>query len=350
MTDGGAVRISVIIPCFQEARFIARCLDSIIGGDFDFAASGSEIFVIDGMSDDGSRDIIADYAHRYDFVRMLDNPDKIQVKALNIGLRQASGDLIFRCDAHSEYPRDYFPVLIEHHAAGLADNIGVRCDSVPGDDGRVARAIAAVLSSPVGVGMSHRSLSGHEPLFVDTVPFGSWKREVFDRFGPYDEAFIRAQDLEHNMRIKARGAKVALLPWISVKYYSRETFRKLMQKAYQYGYWKNMVNKKHRLLSTKRQLFPPALVVFMVLSPLLMLEGEIGRPVALAGWAVYLTLIAAASLVDAWRLRDPLSWPLLVAAYFCLHTAYGVGYLAGLFNVVIRSRFGLSDMLTRVTR
>src|SRR5690348_13740539 len=97
--------VSIIIPCRNERDHIVACLDSVLANDYPLERM--EVLVVDGASDDGTRDLLAAYAEQHPMVHWLDNPRRITPVALNIGIRHARGDVIMRMDAHSRYPRNY---------------------------------------------------------------------------------------------------------------------------------------------------------------------------------------------------------------------------------------------------
>jgi glycosyltransferase involved in cell wall biosynthesis len=86
--------VSIIIPCRNEKNFIANCLDSIISNDF--PKDKLEVLVIDGISEDGTREIVKEYTQGYSFLMLLDNPKRIVPSALNIGVKSASGEIIIK--------------------------------------------------------------------------------------------------------------------------------------------------------------------------------------------------------------------------------------------------------------
>ncbi len=357
------MKVSILIPTYQESRYIGRCLESLVANDYDFAGSDSEILVIDGHSTDGTRDIVTELVREHPFIRLIDNPDTVQVVGLNVGLRIAAGDIIVRCDAHSEYPHNYISELVKWHEKGLAANIGGCWITMPGDDGLRAQAIASVMRHPLGVGFTYRTVQKGRERFVDTVPFGSWRRETLEKFGHFDEEFTRAQDLEHNVRLRQQGQKILMLPWLRIRYFARETFDKAASMFYQYGYWKNKVNKKYGTLCSLRQLIPPLFVLgFFSLLIATIVSFVISSPFAsaiasfLAFYSgVYLTAVSISSLFIIARHKDPCRrsfrfFTLLVCAFVATHFSYGIGYLHGFIEIVLFNRKQLDSRLKDNTR
>jgi glycosyltransferase involved in cell wall biosynthesis len=165
-----APRVSVVLPCRNEAAYLGPCLDSIL--ESRYPAGRLEILVVDGASDDGTREIAREYAERHPGVRVLDNPARIVPAALNIGIRAATGEVIARMDAHAVYPRDYLPRLVEALLESGADNVGGVLVTLPADQTPGARANAVALAHPLGVGNSYFRVGTAARRWVDTVPYG----------------------------------------------------------------------------------------------------------------------------------------------------------------------------------
>ena len=90
--------VSIIIPCRNEEKYIGKCLDSIINQDY--PEEKIEILVIDGMSEDKTKEIIKQYSEKHPFIKLLENPQKFTPFGLNIGIKKAKGKVIVRMDSH----------------------------------------------------------------------------------------------------------------------------------------------------------------------------------------------------------------------------------------------------------
>ena len=341
--------VSVVIPCRNERDFIEPCLASLLAAPY--PADCLEILVIDGMSDDGTRDRLAAYAASHPAVRVLDNPKRITPAALNIGIANARGDVIVRADAHTIYPPSYVPLLVRWLLKSGADNVGGLWITEPGGTSAVARSIAAVLAHPAGVGNAHYRVGIDEPRWVDTVPFGCYRRDVFDRIGMFDEDLIRNQDDELNFRLTRAGGRILLVPDVECRYRARGSLGKLWRTYYQYGYYKPLVARNSGGVSSWRQLVPPAFAALVIAAAILALVVPKRAGVLAAVVAIYLLALIAASIGIARRdgLRVALLSP---AAFAVLHFSYGLGYLHGAiaFLVFQRASARQSVRLSRLTR
>lgn len=328
-------RVSVIVPCREEREFIGACLDSILANDY--PRDRIEVLVVDGMSADGTRDIVARYAGTHPRVKLLDNPKHTVPAALNLGIAHARGDVIVRMDAHIEYPADYVSKLVAWLQRTGADNVGGVCVTLPSSDRVVARAIATALSHPFGIGDARFRLGTKDVRRVDTVPFGCFRREVFDRVGLFDEDLVRNQDDEFNHRLIRSGGRVILVPDVFSRYYARASVSELARMYYQYGYFKPLVGRKVGALMTFRQLVPS---LFLLTLGLLAVVAPFwaGAGVSLAGLVgVYLlaALVASATVAPARGVGVSLA---LLAVFPVIHFAYGVGYLRGTLRFIVLER------------
>lgn len=307
--------VSIVLPTLNERAFIRDCLDSLLAQDY---RSTLEILVIDGGSTDGTREIVARLG---DGVRLVDNPRVTAAAALNIGLAEAKGEIFVRADAHTLYAPDYVRRCVEVLAESGADNVGGRMRPVGTTS--FGRAVAAVTSSPFGVGPGkfHYAESRME---VDTVYLGAFRRETLERVGGWDEENLQwgAEDHELNHRLTSKGGRIVLDPSIRSWYFPRETPRALARQYFNYGVGKASTLAKHRTLPTWRPLIPAGLVASAV----------VGAAV-LTGWrrVVVPVVYTAATSVAAMRVaNDPGVAPHRagVALAIC-HWTYGAGFWAG---------------------
>lgn len=325
------MKVSIVIPCRNEAAYIGPCLDSLVALDYD--KSLLNVYVCDGLSDDGTVEIIRSYEQRYPFIHYLENTQRTTPFALNLGLRVPGYDFAIILGAHATLHPSYIKACIRAFAqdpqigcaGGVIENV---------HENEVSEAIGKAMSSVFGVGNAHfrtHTASG----YVDTVAFGAYKKEVFEKCGYFDESLIRNQDDEFNYRILKAGFKIWLSPEIKCRYFVRASFAKLQRQYYQYGYWKVFVNKKHKAVTTVRQLIPALWLLFLCLG---WLPALLWCPLIfpyLAVIAVYIGVSVAAAL----RLSaQPATAVRILRAFWTLHFAYGSGYIFGIFEFLILNR------------
>jgi glycosyltransferase involved in cell wall biosynthesis len=318
--------VSIVIPCRNEEGYIARCLDSILAAEY--PQERLEILVVDGQSTDRTRVILSTYVAAYPAIALLDNPQGTTPAGLNIGVRAASGDIIIRMDAHVSYPPGYIPSLVTGLQESGADNVGGVLETVAADDSATAAAIAFGMSHRFGVGNSYFRIGTRERREVDTVAFGCFRREVFQRIGLFDEELIRNQDDEFNFRLIAAGGRVVLLPNVSCRYFARPALDQLSRMYYQYGYFKPLVARKVGRVMTVRQLVPAFLLIGLVGSAAL---GVLLPAATAAFWLITLAytlavLFCALAAVSSKGLGCAV---VLTLVFPILHFSYGAGFLLG---------------------
>jgi len=329
--------ISVIIPMRNEELYIERCVASLVAQDY--PASRLEILFVDGSSTDATRAIVRDYCSRFSHLRLLENPRRVVPTALNIGLREAKGEIIVRVDGHCVLAPDYVSRCVERLQRTDAANVGGPMRAA--GDGWLAAAIALATSSRFGIGNARFHYSNEEE-YVDTVYLGAYRREVFDRIGLFDEELVRNQDDEFNYRLRAAGGKILLSPAIRSQYFGRHRLRDLFRQYFQYGLWKVRVAQKHPRSLLPRHLVPG---LFVLGVGGFVLAGTFSRWARLVLAAVGGAYLTAATVFAARAVagRDRRLLPATVAAFLCLHFGYGSGFLAGLARLLrTRGRLWIS--------
>jgi glycosyltransferase involved in cell wall biosynthesis/predicted ATP-grasp superfamily ATP-dependent carboligase len=324
--------VSIIIPCRNEERHMARCLESILASDY--PPDRLEVLVVDGMSTDRTREIIARYVALHPRIRLFDNPEQSAPAALNIGLRAATGDIIMRMDAHVFYPPSYITRLVSGLEETGADNVGGVIHTLPADDTPMSRAIALGMSHPFGVGNSYFRIGSTACRWVDTVPFGCYRREVFERIGLFDEELIRNQDDELNFRLIKHGGRILLMPSVVAEYYARSSLRHVARMFYQYGYFKPLVAQKVGRIMTVRQLIPALLVVSLVGAGGLAVWWPTMRILFAGILGSYATGVVLCAARAAWQ-RGVRCGTLLAAVFPVMHFSYGFGFLERITEQVV---------------
>ena len=256
-------RVSVIIPCRNEEKRIGALLESLYSQSY--ATNDMEVVIADGMSLDGTRQIIQDFStsHPDLTIRVVDNVKQIIPAALNVAINAAEGEFIVRMDAHSVPDVEYVKNSVDDLLAGKGDNVGGVWKIQPGNDTWVAKSIVEATSHPLGVGgAKYRYTTEAEE--VDTVPFGAFRKDLINQIGGFDESLLTNEDYEFNVRIRQNGGKIWLNPAIFCNYYARETFGLLAKQYWRYGFWKAKMLKRYPETARPRQILPPLFVLGVV--------------------------------------------------------------------------------------
>lgn len=337
-------KVSVIIPTRNEEKFITNTLDSLLAQDY--PTEWMEIIIADGRSDDQTRILIKPFEEKHSFIRLIDNPEQVVPFALNYAIKESSGEVIIRLDAHSIYPVDYISRLVDELYKNKADNVGGVWVTTPANQSNIAVSIALATSHPLGIGDANYRLESNQVREVDTVPFGCFRKSVFDKIGLFDTDLIRNQDDEFNGRIIKNGGKIFLVPDVKITYFARRNLFTMRKMFYQYGLFKPLVNKKLGAPATLRQFVPP-IFVLGVLSGLIGVLFPAFAMLWTTGIIFYMLVLLAVSFkiaIDAKRVGLFLTLP---TVFVSIHLSYGWGYIVGFVKTVILNQYvGKSNFST----
>lgn len=343
-------KVSIIIPCRNEGTYILELIESILNNDY--PKEMMEIIIVDGMSIDNTRSLLDKYVTGKDkTIKILDNKNHTVPYAMNIAIIQATGDIIIRMDAHSIYPPDYISKLVFYSKQLSADNVGGVWETLPANGTLKAKAIAFILSHPFGVGNAEYRINNknQECIEVDTVPFGCYKRSIFDKIGLYDTDLTRNQDNELNERILKSGGKIYLIPSIKIKYFARENYTKFWKMLFQYAYFGPLVDIKLGKKTRLRRYIPSIFVISLIM------------PSIMALWDFDFILITAMSfglhtLANIYfstklAIKENIKLlPNLLFGFLTGHLSYGIGYLKGFIDFNILSKHKKSQVSVSLSR
>ena len=330
------MKVSIILPVRNEVGYIKKSLKSIlnqknIGKEF-------EILICDGMSTDGTREIIKEYAQNINEIHIIDNPEKIVSTGFNRALSKSKGRIIIRVDGHAKIASNFIGNSLEVINKIEADCVGGEIKHVA--IGIIGQAVNFAQSSKFGVGGVVFREGSKEGKYVDTLAFGAYKRNVFEKLGGLDEELVRNQDDELNFRLIQNGGKIWLDPTIKSTYYPRNSLIKLFKQYFQYGFYKIRVIQKRRGFASWRHLVPGTFVLVLLLSFIIYLGTSIACPFYLITGFYAMTNILATFWEIIKKVIDKESrqsadislstFLLLPLVFFTLHFSYGLGFICGL--------------------
>lgn len=325
--------VSIIIPCYNEEKYIAQCLDSVVAGDYPL--DRMEVLVVDGRSTDRTRDILAAYSKQHPVVKLVDNPHRLKPHALNIGITRAAGDIVIRMDAHAVYKKSYVSRSVRYLNEYKADNVGGVRKTLPAGDSILAKSIAASISHPFAAGNAIYRTGAKSFKWVDTVFGGCYRRETFQKIGLFNETLVRGQDREFNIRLQKAGGKILFAPDIVCHYYARGNLRSYVPWIYSAGLTPFFVS---RLIGKRifswRNLVPLAFVLSLFILPLLSFLHPIFLWLLLGEITVYLAGAIVASIPVVKKEKDARFFISMPLTFAVTHVLYGVGSLVGLFKPI----------------
>jgi succinoglycan biosynthesis protein ExoA len=311
---------TIVIPARNEEPSIGACLDSILVQD----EQRLQVIVVDGCSNDRTREIVAQYAQRDGRVSLLRNDQSSIPRSLNLGLAAARGEWFLRVDAHSTISPHYVRRAKQHLRTTRWGGVGGRKEAVGITP--AGQAIAAVMASRFGVGNSiyHHGTSIRP---VDHVPFGAYPTRLVRDLDGWDERVTVNEDFEFDFRIRSSGRQLLFDPRLVINWRCRQSLHELWDQYRRYGKGKSTVALLHPESMRPRHFIPPAFVGFWALA--LALGGRRPRVLA-AALAAYAALLSAASASTAKKVPDIKAKTRIPAAFIAMHIAWGVGFWEGL--------------------
>ena len=320
--------VSIVIPSKNEEKYIAKCLDAIVENSY--PKEYLTVVVCDGNSKDKTSDIIENYKKRYSYITSLRNIKQSTPCGLNLGIKHTNSEIVIVLWAHCFIAPDFIEQCVnfleEHKEVSC---VGGKIENIYENDN--AKIIGFAMTQPFGVGKSYFR-TGNKEGFVDTVPFGAYRREIFNKIGYFDENLIRNLDDEFNFRARKEGFKIFLSKKIKTYYPVRSDLKKFFNQFYQYGYWKVYVNMKHRCITSFRQVIPFLFVMFLFAGLTLSLFYNMIAIIYFSIIFLYLLLGFFATYKQKMKFKSRLK---TVYSFIILHIAYGFGYANGIGDFTI---------------
>jgi succinoglycan biosynthesis protein ExoA len=313
--------VSMVVPVRNEEKYLVRCVESLLSQDY--PADRLEVIVVVGASEDGTRELAVRLASEDDRVRVIDNPGGTTPVSLNLGMRAARGAIVGRLDGHAWAAPGFLRAGVEALARTGASGVGGLCTFV--GEGAVGEAIALALNSRAGGGNAAFRIGGAE-RDADTIAFGLYPREAYERVGEFDETLLKNQDDEWHYRARVAGERMLFTPAMGVSYVARSSLPALWRQYSSWGVFRVATIAKHRRFGAARQMAPPLLVLGLVSA--LALDTATGgrRHTGRRLTATYVAALAGAGVYEGVRARRPAAAPLIAAAVGAMQLSYGCGF------------------------
>lgn len=319
-------KVSVIVPCYNEQSTIRLLLEALHEQTYPHA--GMEVLISDGLSTDGTRDVIA--AFQRDFpdmsVRIVDNARRSIPAALNRAIEASRGEIILRLDGHSKPYPNYVERCVSSHEEGRGANIGGVWEIRPGAGTWIAESIAAAAAHPLGVGDALYRHARHAAE-VDTVPFGSFRRTLIEQVGFFNESLLTNEDYEFNARVRKSGGKIWLDPSIRSVYFARSTLLELARQYWRYGFWKWRMLRRYPGTLRWRQALPPLFVLSLLSLTVLSFFVPLAGILLVGELLFYFSIMILAGFRAAVQQRKAFLVAGLPLAIAAMHISWGSGFL-----------------------
>ena len=318
-------KISVIIPVRNEEKYIARTIGYLQNQDY--LSEDLEIIVVDGLSDDKTASIVEELIKADSRISLYENPRRLSSAARNIGITHARGDIIMFIDGHVYIDNK----LLLRRVEELMEAKGVSVLSRPQfldtpENTFFQKTVSLARKSPIGHGADSTIYTNDEKYVDPTSSGASYKREVFERVGLFDENFDACEDVEFNYRVYKAGFKSYISPALGVFYYPRDNFGSLFKQLARYGRGRRRLAGKHRTTFSVFTLIPPLFVLYLIATIILIITKPAWGTILTYPLVLYLLSLVFISLKLS--VQKGLKFAIfLVPVFFIIHFSLGWGFL-----------------------
>lgn len=292
-----------------------------------------EIVLVDSLSTDNTKDIMNDFSksnNSFMSVKVLNNPKKVLPCGWNIALKESTGDVILRVDAHSSIPDDFIEKNVKYINQG-EKVVGGHRISIIDENNAWQKVLLAAEKSLFGSGIADYRRNETEK-YVSTLAHAAYSKSVFNEVGEYNEKLFRTEDNEMHYRMKEKGYKFYFNPEIVSYHHARNDFGKMCKQKYLNGYWIGLTMGVCPKCFSAYHFAPFAFICALIASVLLALFTALKLPLIIL-LAVYTSVIALISLVEIIKNKFMIHMFVLPFILFSLHISYGVGTMIGLIKL-----------------
>jgi len=326
--------VSVIIPIFNEEKYVPGLLESLRNQDYD--KTYMEYIFVDGGSTDKTIELIESAIKEKSVSAViLRNEKRTAPSAMNLGIRKSRGEIIVRMDAHSRYPESYISKCVYYLKNSDADNVG--CPWRVIGEGRIGVCISKVVTSIFGVGSSgyrieNEAYNNRNVEYTDTVPYGTFYRSLFERIGFFNENYPRAEDNDFNYRIRKNGGKILLIKDIQIDYFCRDSLSALIKMGFGNGYSIGLLFRRDREQIKLKYLIPLLFLLSVIAGILILTLTDLY--LLKFGFAAEMIIYFACALFFAAKAGAGFFNTFIIAPFFFFfHVSYGAGVLLGILKI-----------------
>ena len=323
--------VSVIVPCYNEEKNIGNLLDAL--NQQSYPKELLEIIIVDGQSTDQTLNQIHKAKNEFQDlnIQVSTNSKRKIPSAVNIGIKESSGDIIIRMDAHSIPDTRYIEYCVELLEKKVAENVGGRWIIVPGAQSKISKCISLAASHPFGVGDAKYRFSS-EAGYVDTVPYGAFYKSLVNEIGYFNEELQANEDYEFNVRIRKSGKRIYFDPKIQTQYIARDTIKGLSKQYWRYGFWKFQMLKRYPDTIRMRQAVPPIFVAgLFTLAVLSLIVPEFWKIFFI--FFLFYSFILINGTVIRWKRENDLFCLIgIPISIIVMHFSWGLGFIYSLIK------------------
>ena len=224
--------LSVIIPVRNGARWLRRCLESVLA--LKFAHRAMEVLCVDNGSNDESVDILRSFQPA---IRVLHESTPGPSAARNAGILLASAPLVAFTDCDCVVD----PLWLSNLAAPLRSE-------------RYAAVGGRILARPEAGGVElfgelvhdhSKAIEFYQPPYLIGMNMAA-RKDLLVRVGMFQERWIRMEDVDLAYRILRAGEQIGYCPDAVVHHHNRDSVAKLMREGFLHGYYRPSFLREYR--------------------------------------------------------------------------------------------------------
>ncbi len=328
------MKIDIIVGVKNEAEHIERCIRSLMNQTI----KDITILVVDGLSQDNTREIVQELIKEDPRIKLLENPQENISSGRNIGLLASKADYVAYLDGHAFVGEDWLDTLLSsfkdfkdnYRLAGVGSTY-----ASPDDDSSFGKTVAYCVQTVFG-GLRTSFREEEEINPVETVAFALYKRSILEKEGIiYDEKMTQCEDTDFNHQLVKNGYIILKHPKALVYQYRRKNILQFARQMIKYGEGRYKLIDKYRETLHYHHLIPVIgifYLIFTLISLILFIFNLINSD--------YLIIILVPLLL--YLLMDVIYTLLIITKHGSfkniyallifptIHIGYGIGLLSGL--------------------
>lgn len=324
------MKVSVVVVTYNEENNISECLDSLLNQECDDLY---EILIIDGNSEDKTKDIVNNYINKEENVRLLNNPKRTVSSNRNIGIKEALNDIILFTDADCVVPKDWIhKMVMGYNQIKLIDDMVVAVGGgniVPKDYNKFTEAIGIAFDSLLGCLGSTQGKVYSKIKEVNSLACLNilYDKEKLIQLGGFDEKLGNVgEDWDMNYRLREKGYKLYFLPNLNIYHKMRPNIKKLWKQMMGYGCGRAIIIKKSIRTLKVMYMLPIVFIIMMLISLLGFKKTEFFFPL------LYFPTIIIFSFYYTLKKRKLKLFFNTVLVFLIIHFGYSIGEIKGFFK------------------
>ncbi|MBV7504386.1 glycosyltransferase [Bacillus sp. sid0103] len=241
--------VSVVIAAYNEEKVICKTVDSILSSDY----PAFEILIIDDGSKDDTAVVVQETYANHPLVRLIKKPNGGKSSAVNLGFKEANGEIVVALDADTLIAENAISLLVNHfkneNVAAVSGNVKV------GNKGNLLTNWQHI-EYVTGFNLERRAFAALNCITVVPGAIGAWRKTAVEEAGYFQEDTL-AEDTDITLTLLRQGKTIEFEEKAYAYTEVPEDIKSLAKQRYRWVYgtlqclWKHrdaLFNKKHNSL------------------------------------------------------------------------------------------------------